>query len=457
MRLSNYLLLASLVLGLFMQPAWAEGKAYLVEVDGAIGPVTKELITRSIRDAETDSATLVVLLLNTPGGLNHSMRHIISAILDAKVPVVTYVSPLGARAASAGTYILYASHIAAMSPATNLGAATPVQIGGLPKIPTTPIPVGQEKAADKLPSDNKTSMEKKVINDSSAYIKGLAKLRGRNEEWAEKAVRDGVSLIATEALEKGVIDIMATDVTDLFKQLHGKTITLKDSTVTLNTESLQIKHIQPDWRSRLLSVITDPNIAYILMLVGIYGLIIEFSNPGAILPGVIGSICLLLALYAFQVLPINYAGLALIMVGLGFIIAEIFVTSGGILGLGGVVAFVMGSIILFDDEHLAVSLPLIGGVAAIAAGFLLWLIRRLATIRHKKVVSGLEYLQGQVAEVIHDFTGKGRVRVGGESWLAESSVPLIAGQKVYIKGIQHLVLTVEVINAVDAATSIKEN
>lgn len=441
-----FLLVTSLVLGLFIHPVWAEGKAYLVEVNGAIGPVTHDLITRSIEDAEADSATMVILLMDTPGGLDHSMRKIISAILDSEVPVVTYVSPPGSRAASAGTYILYASHVAAMSPATNLGAATPVQIGGLPKMPDAPAPVSPDGEADKPSQDNKTSMEKKIINDASAYIKGLAKLRQRNEEWAEKAVREGVSLTAEEALEMNVIDLMANNVTDLFKQLQGKTINLIDRSVTLNTEGLIIERIKPDWRSRLLSVITDPNIAYVLMLVGIYGLIIEFSNPGAILPGVIGSICLLLALYAFQVLPINYAGLALVVVGLGFIVSEIFVTSGGILGLGGVVAFVMGSIILFNDEYLAVSLPLIGGVAAVAAGFLLWIVRRFSTIRHKQVVSGLEYLIGQVAEVIHDFSGKGRVRIGGESWLAKSSTPLLAGQKVRIKGVDHLVLEVDAID-----------
>ena len=393
MDYSRYLLLvSSLVLALFMPPAWADGKAYLVDVDGTIGPVSHDLITRAIDDAETDSATMVVLLINTPGGLDHSMRKIITAILDSEIPVVSYVYPPGSRAASAGTYILYASHVAAMSPATNLGAATPVQLGGLPEMPAAPEPAAQEGEAEMPPQDNRTSMQKKIINDASAYIKGLAKLRHRNEDWAEKAVRDGLSLTAEEALKMSVIDMMADSVADLFKQLHGKTINLKGRSVTLDTQGLIIERIKPDWRSRLLSVITDPNIAYILMLVGIFGLVIEFSNPGGILPGVIGSICLLLALYAFQVLPINYAGLALVGIGLGFIVSEMFITSGGILGIGGVVAFVIGSIILFDDKYLAVSLPLIGGVAAIAAGFLLWIIRRLSTIRHKRVVSGLEYL-----------------------------------------------------------------
>jgi len=439
-----------ILMGLLVQPVMADGKAYLVEVDGAIGPVTHDLITRAIEDAEADSAKMVVLLMNTPGGLDHSMRKIIAAILDSEVPVVTYVSPPGSRAASAGTYILYASHIAAMSPATNLGAATPVKIGGLPEMPSPASPASEESDTKKAPQDNKTSMEKKIINDAAAYIRGLAKLRERNEEWAEKAVREGVSLTAEEALEKGVIDIMANSVTDLFKQLHGKTIDLKSRSVTLDTEALIVERIKPDWRSNLLSIITDPNIAYVLMLVGIYGLIMEFSNPGAILPGVVGAICLLLALYAFQVLPINYAGLALVMVGLVFIISEVFVTSGGVLGLGGVIAFVMGSIILFDDEYLAVSLPLIGGVAAIAAGFLLWILRRLSTIRRKQVVSGREYLIGQMAEVIHDFTDKGRVRIEGESWVAESTTPLLTGQKVRIKSVDHLVLKVDAVDDLEA-------
>ena len=436
-----------------MQPIWAEQKAYIVEVEGAIGPVTHDLITRTIEDAEKSSAALVVLRINTPGGLDHSMRKIITAILDSEVPVVTYVAPPGSRAASAGTYILYASHVAAMSPATNLGAATPVQIGGLPKMPSAPTPddspTSQNDNAENTPQEAKTSIEKKIINDASAYIRGLAKLRGRNVEWAEKAVREGVSLTAEEALDMKVIDLIAENVPDLFKQLHGRTLDLKNKSVTLDTESLIIERIKPDWRSRLLAVITDPNIAYVLMLLGIYGLIIEFSNPGIILPGVLGSISLLLALYAFQVLPINYAGLALVAIGLGFIVSELFVTSGGILGLGGVIAFVLGSIILFDDEYLAVSLPLIGGVAAIAAGFMLWILRRLSSIRHKQVVSGLEYLPGQIAVVIHDFIGKGRVRVEGESWVAESSVPLIAGQKVRINRVEHMVLKVDPIKPME--------
>lgn len=417
----------------------AVNKAYLVEVSGAIGPVTQELIERSITNAEDADATMVILQMDTPGGLDHSMREIIKAILDAHVPVITYISPQGSRAASAGTYILYASHVAAMAPATNLGAATPVQIGGLPKIPTDPSRPKQEDEGD----DGRTSMERKIINDATAYITGLAKLRNRNEEWARLAVRQAASLSAEEALEKNVIDLVATDLTDLLRQLDGWEINVKGRIVKLDTDALIFEHISSDWRSELLAVITNPNIAYLLMLVGIYGLILEFSNPGSILPGVVGIICLLLALYAFQVLPINYAGLALLTIGLVFMISEIFITSGGILGLGGVVAFTVGSIMLFDDDYLAVSIPMIGGTALVAGGFMLWILKKFATLRRAQVVSGREYIIGHIGTVHDAFSKRGRIDIDGESWLAETQVSLVDGQKVRVTAIDKLVLQVE--------------
>lgn len=418
----------------------AEAKAYLIEIDGAIGPVTQDLIVRTIDQADTENAELVILRMNTPGGLDHSTRKIIKAILASSVPIVTYVAPSGSRAASAGTYILYASHIAAMAPATNLGAATPVPIGGLPDF--SPPATGDESTEEPKPAPA-TRMEKKIVNDASAYIRGLAKLRGRNEAWAEQAVRDAVSLTANEALEKNVIDLIAKDLSDLQQQLNGRGISTSTGSVVLDTHVLQIERITPDWRSRLLGIITDPNIAYILILVGIYGLILEFSNPGSILPGTVGAIALLLALYAFQILPISYAGLGLLLLGLAFIIAEVFATSGGILGLGGVIAFVLGSIILFDDEHLAVSLPLIGGTAAVAAGFLLWVLSKLASIRRSKVVSGMEDMIGKIGEASEDFVHEGRVHLGGESWQARSPTPLKSGEKVRVTAMDHLVLDVE--------------
>ena len=417
----------------------ATKRAYLVEIDGTIGPVSQELIVRTIDNAESDGASMVILQMNTPGGLDHSMREIVQAILDAHVPVITYVSPQGSRAASAGTYILYASHVAAMAPATNLGAATPVQLGGTPETPINPAGNQETNEGD----DDKSSMEKKIINDATAYIRGLAELRGRNVEWAEQAVLEAASLTADEALENKVIDIVAADLTALLKQLDGRQLNVKGRSITLDTDGLVIERITPDWRSSVLAIITNPNIAYVLMLVGIYGLIMEFSNPGSILPGVVGTISLLLALYAFQVLPINYAGLALLGIGLAFIVSELFVTSGGILGMGGVVAFTVGSIMLFDDEYIAVSIPLIGGTALVAAGFMLWILRKFSTLRHRQVVSGAEFMIGRSGEVIDGFKRRGRVEIDGESWIAESRVPVTAGQKIRVDAIDKLVLKIE--------------
>ena len=436
-----------LTLVMMLQSAWAvdtpANKAYLVEIDGTIGPVSQELIMRGIDDAEAEAATMLILQMNTPGGLDYSMRKIIQGILDSHVPVITFISPQGSRAASAGTYILYASHIAAMAPATNLGAATPVQIGGAPTPPTDPGSTGQPQGDKDKSSMAQSSMDKKMINDAAAYIKGLAKLRGRNEAWAESAVREAASLTSEEALEKNVIDLVADDLSELLLQLDGKEVNVKGRIVTLDTKGLVIERIIPDWRSSLLAIITNPNIAFVLMLVGIYGLILEFSNPGIILPGVVGTICLLMALYAFQVLPINYAGLALLGVGLAFIIAEMFVTSGGILGLGGVAAFTVGSIMLFDDKYIAVSIPLIGGTALVAGGFMLWILKKFASLRHRQVVSGAEYMIGRNGTVIEDFTGRGRVEIDGESWIAESEESLTAGQKISVEAMNKLVLKVK--------------
>ena len=434
-------LAAVLVALLIAAPVMADegDKAYLIEVEGAIGPVIQELVTRGIGDAEEDRAAVVILQMDTPGGLDHSMRQIIKTILDAQVPVVGWVSPQGSRAASAGTYILYASHVAAMAPATNLGSATPVQIGGLPKLPSRPSQPGQ----DEPEGDGRTDMERKILNDAIAYIKGLAKLRGRNEQWAEQAVREAASLSAEEALELNVIDLIAADLKDLLQQLDGREIDIKGRTLVLDTDALVVERISPDWRSELLAIITNPNIAYVLMLIGIYGLILEFSNPGAILPGVTGAICLLLALYALQVLPVNYAALALIAIGIVFMVSEIFVTSGGILGIGGVAAFTVGSVMLFDDKYLAVSIPIIGGTALVAAGFMLWILRRFATLRRAQVVSGGEYMIGHVGTAREAFDVRGRIDLDGENWIAETHVPLHAGQKVRVTAIDKLVLKVE--------------
>jgi len=414
------------------------GKAYLIEVEGVIGPVVQELVTRGIREAEDNHAALVILQMDTPGGLDHSMREIIKTILDSHVPVVTWVAPQGSRAASAGTYILYASHVAAMAPATNLGAATPVQIGGMPGLPSSPSETGDKKPA----GDGKTDMERKILNDAIAYIQGLARLRGRNEQWAEQAVREAASLSAEEALKMHVIDIVAADLNGLLQQLDGRAINIKGHVEVLKTRGLVVERVTPDWRSELLAIITNPNIAYLLMLIGIYGLIFEFSSPGAILPGVAGVICLLLALYALQVLPVNYTGLALLAVGIAFMVAELFITSGGVLGIGGVAAFTAGSVMLFNDDFVAVSLPMIGGTALVAAGFMLWILRHFAKLRRTQLVSGEEYMIGRFGTVREAFEARGRIDLDGENWIAESRVPLRKGQKVRVTAIEKLVLKV---------------
>jgi membrane-bound serine protease (ClpP class) len=412
----------------------------LLPVSGPIGPATSDFFVRALRKAAEQGATVVVVTIDTPGGLDSSMRDMVQAILASSVPVVSYVSPSGARAASAGTFLVYASHVAAMAPATNLGAATPVQIGN-PGGSVQPA----DQGADGQPGAPGTALERKAVNDAVAYIRSLAQLRGRNVEWAEKAVRTGASLPADDALAAGVVDLVAGDLAGLLQALDGRTVKLQSREAVLHTTGLLLREVRPDWRTELLSLVTNPNVAYLLMLVGIYGLLLEGFNPGTVLPGVVGAISLLLALFAFQVLSVNYAGLALIALGVLLIVAETFVPSFGALGLGGIVAFVMGSVMLLDESvpGFGIAWQVIGAMGLAGALMLLAIVSFAVRARRRPVVSGAEGLLRERAEAVEDFDREGRVRVHGEIWTATSAGPVYQGQRLRITRVHGLALEVE--------------
>ena len=412
--------------------AAAPAPVITLSIDGAIGPATADYVHRGLANASKEGAQLVVMTLDTPGGLETSMRLIVQDILASPVPVAAFVAPAGARAASAGTFIIYASHIAAMAPGTNLGAASPVQIGVGSRTPETPSTA--DKSKDPAPKD---VHERKAFSDASAYIRSLAQLRGRNAAWAEKAVVDAASLSATEAQEQKVIELTAADVPGLLQQLDGRKVDAGGTERVLNTVGAPIIAFTPDWHDRLLSVITNPSIALILMMIGIYGLIFEFSNPGFVLPGVVGAVCLLLAAYAFHLLPVNYAGLALIVVGIGFIVAEVFVPSYGSLGIGGAIAVVAGALMLIDTGAggFGIPWPLLAFLAFVTAAFLYVVVRMALRARRAPIVSGLTTLVGADGEMLEASGESGWANIRGETWRVRTAGPLASGQRIRVVGV----------------------
>jgi len=424
-----------------------QGKIFSLTVNGAISPANADYFIRGLDKAVENHAVLLLLNLNTPGGLDKSMRLMIQAILCSPIPVVIYISPKGARGASAGTYLMYASHIAAMAPATNLGSATPISIGMIKPPEPEKDKVKTDSDSDDLVKGNSTGnvLERKMINDAQAYIRSLAQLRGRNEEWAVQAVSEAANISSDEALEKKVIDLVAYNQDELIKALHQRQIKLGDKTITLQLVDPEIIEFTPDWRTKILIVITDPSLAYLLLLAGIYGLMFEFLNPGGLLPGTIGAICLIVALYALNMLPIDMAGLILLLIGITLMIGEAFVPSFGVLGFGGIISFTIGSFMLMDTSlpGYQIAPSLIISTALVSAFITLFVLSMLLKVRGRPIVSGEEELLDQPAIAVNDFEGHGRVMIRGEIWQAVCELSVKKEQRVRVKAIDGLILTVE--------------
>ncbi|PWB66022.1 MAG: hypothetical protein C3F17_02345 [Bradyrhizobiaceae bacterium] len=426
---------AALLLAFSAPPTGAAERSDIVviaDVKGGIGVAATRLLADAQARARRENARYLIIRLDTPGGLVSSMREIIQQILASPIPIIVYVAPGGARAASAGTFIVYAAHLAAMAPGTNVGAATPVEMGGLPGLPKPTEPARDEK--DKAPAG--TDAQRKAMNDSIAMLRSLAQLRGRNPEWAEKAVRDAATLTAEDALKESVIDVVARDLDDLLVSIDGRKTMFNGSEHTFATRGARIVAFEPDWRTRLLGTISDPNVAFLLLLVGIYGLLFEFWNPGGLVAGVIGAVCLLLGLAALATLPVQYAALGLVVLGISLIVAEVFTPGLGILGIGGVIAFVIGSLFLFDpaaaDIDISVSVPLIVAAAATTVGLALFVIGAAVKARTRPPMAGAEEMIGMTGTVVAWNGLQGRIRVHGEMWSARAEQSVEPGDVVQV-------------------------
>ncbi|MER8578127.1 nodulation protein NfeD [Mesorhizobium sp. M1423] len=449
MKLARAVLLAAaFVAAAAVCPSSATGEAngrekivLRVEIDGAIGPASARQLEEALAVAADRNAQALILQMDTPGGLVTSMREMIAAILASPVPVIGYVAPAGGHAASAGTYILYATHVAAMAPGTNLGAATPIEMGG--PLPSFPGGKNDGPEADKDNAPAGDAMIAKATNDAVALIRSLAELRGRNAEWGEKAVREAASLSAGAALQEHVIDFVARDTTELLQLADGRTVEIAGKKEALATNGLPVETLEPGWLIRLLAVITDPNIAVILMLVGVYGLVFEFTSPGAVAPGVIGTICLLLGLYALNLLPISYAGLALMLLGIIFLVVEAL-NPTVVLGLGGVAAFLLGAAMLLRIEGpgFEMSWAVIGTAAALTLGLALLTGSYLWAARKNVPRVGAQAMQGLPAEVLDWQGSEGHVLARGERWRAKADEPLAVGDSVEVADVKGLVLTI---------------
>ncbi|PKG58941.1 MULTISPECIES: nodulation protein NfeD [unclassified Shewanella] len=429
----------------------------VISIKGPIGPAVSEHLTAEINVANSQNTSpLIIITLDTPGGLVSSLRDINQTILASNIPVACLVYPKGARAASAGTYILYACHVAAMAKATTIGAATPVQIGPSAPSPEKSVPADKSEA-DKPSNITASAMEKKVLNDAIAYIRSLAQLRGRNEKWAELAVKEAATLTAREALELNVIDLIAESPTQLVSRLDGTIITFGETKIPLKLKGAVLVDKRPSWQNQFIATITNPNIAYILMIIGVYGLLLEFYSPGVGLAGVTGAISLIIALYAFQMLPLSYAGLALLLLGIVLLITESMLPSFGIFGLGGITAFVVGSIFLFDtaQPQFQVSRVLIASVAVLSTLFFLFALGFIWRAKKNPVVTGPEAIIGANATVIYDFEGQGFVNLNGERWNAISPIKLSKGQAVTVIEINGLSLLVSLVEAKEASNGVR--